>query len=272
MPPSFSSSVEMMTATHHVDEEEPNHLQAFINERNRLGRWMSYALRYGIYGSGLPVDQQTGWIPVEMLAAWGRSEGRRSFGGRPLVGADIFGMVTADEQGRFALEYRPKEATWYIRATPLNSRQQSYYYGRRSIMSSSLSGGHASSLLPTWLHTVAPPPPPPPSPRTDSEGLEQQHNERSSSHITSSNQEEDWRADEWGYGGPSYYWQPSWWSSTTPPEYNHGSEWRCSWPNETSSPPAVDNQSFANHNSTYLDVSPSENELHPCFQMDYEDC
>jgi len=120
------------------NETEDKWLAAFLQDKKRLSYWLSYALRYGIYTSGLPVDHQ-GWAPVDMVAAWARSEGQSICLHNTVTAADIFAVVTTDTRGRFGLEWRPKEATWYVRATP--SAKPNYSF---------LSGGHASVWTPEW--------------------------------------------------------------------------------------------------------------------------
>lgn len=144
----------------------PDQISWALADRVRLGRWMSYALRYGIYRSYIPVDL-LGWVPVEMLTAWGRHTGRRGLMGNPLCATDVFHIVTTDDQGRFALEWRPHEAAWYVRATP-PPHEEDYYYSQAH------SEGHATAVAwpqmfwwqnnehwngdPVWDVPVPPPP------------------------------------------------------------------------------------------------------------------
>lgn len=86
-------------------------------EHIRLSRWVAYILRYGIHRTSHPVDW-AGWVPVNMLVEWAWYEKRSNAWGYPVTAFDIFLTVLNDDRGRFGLEWRPKEAMWYVRADP----------------------------------------------------------------------------------------------------------------------------------------------------------
>jgi hypothetical protein len=228
-------------------EEEHKRFEIFTLERTRLSRWMYHALRYVICRPGMSIDS-SGWIPVEVLVEWSRSEGICSSGGAQLTATDILEIVTTDDQGRFALEWHPRKTTpWHVRATSLRKCNDSSF----PMWIPQFSGGHASCLS----FPIRPPPPPPPTPPPPPPSLTPppppyppNENNRSifGSEKTYVN---TWENQEYsseagiangGNDGSSYYWQSppvnidkqwsyddAWWGT------GYGEWWSRSCPNET---------------------------------------